>query len=105
MTESPALTQEMIDHILDTTNTAGEVIEKAFALGIDAGRDISRHAKGWENDKALRATFTTIKQQEKFMAQLSQLVFEHKSLDARMLCLDHGWCINCYTYTCHGDCG
>lgn len=99
------MTLEMLKHIIDKTDTRDQLIEKAYALGIDAGHNVSRHTSQWDEHKALSSATKTIAQQEKFMAQLSQLVFEHKSLDARMLCLDHGWCINCYTYTCHGDCG
>lgn len=99
------LKPEMIDHIMGTAKSRSEVIEKAYALGIEAGHNVSLHTQEWNDTKLLKSAITTIEQQNKFMAQLSQLVFEHKSLDARMLCLDHGWCINCYTYTCHGDCG
>ncbi len=99
------MTPEMMDHISSATCTATQKIEKAYALGIDAGHNASRHTSQWDEHKALSSATKTIEQQEQFMAQLSKCVFEHKSLDARMLCLDHGWCINCYTYTCHGDCG
>jgi len=99
------LTPEMMKHISDKTDTREQTIAKAYALGINDGYDLSRHTRDWEDDKALKSAHKTIEEQNKFMAQLTKLVYEHKFQDARTLCLDYGWCISCYTYTCYGDCG
>ena len=96
------MTQEMMEHISSATWNAAKRMEEAYALGINDGHSSQRDE---HNAEALSSARNTIKQQDLFATQLSKLVFDHKSLDARMLCLDHGWCINCYTYTCHGDCG
>ena len=98
------MTPEMMEHISSATCTATQKIEKAYALGVDAGNSISKHTAHWDQDNALKSALKTVKQQEEFMAQLSKLVYEHKSPDAIALCLDYGWCIGCYTYSCYGDC-
>lgn len=99
------MNKELIDHVLDKSTTPEECVERAYALGLHEGITARSAVEDRRDENNTKLAFRTIERKNKDLQHITQLVYDNSMQEAKFFALDAGWCINCYTYDCHGDCG